>query len=87
MDFCKLNAVTKFSAFPIPHIEEILEKGGQEHFISTLDMSKVYWQIPMAAEDQEKMVFGTPWSLFEFCSMLFSLYGMAATFQEVMDHL
>lgn len=66
MDFQKVNAMAKFDPLPTPHINEMLEKVGQAQFISTLDMTKGYWQIPLATPDQEKTTFGTPWSLFEF---------------------
>lgn len=35
--FTEVNTVSVFDAFPIPHIEEMLEKIGQAQFISTLD--------------------------------------------------
>lgn len=54
LDFRKVNEVAKFDAFPMPHIEEMLEKIGQY-----ITMTKGYWQILMAPEVQDKRAFGT----------------------------
>lgn len=35
---------------------------GQSQYMMTLDVTKGYWQTPMAREDQ-KTAFGTPWGL------------------------
>lgn len=49
----------------------MLEKVGQEQYISTLNLTKDYWQILMATLDKEKTGFGTPWGLFQFKRMSF----------------
>ncbi|KYO28055.1 hypothetical protein Y1Q_0014229 [Alligator mississippiensis] len=66
IDYHKVNEITMFNAFPMPQVDDILEKVGQARYISTLDLTKGYWQILMAAVDKEKMAFGTPWGLFQF---------------------
>lgn len=53
-DFKKVNVISFFDAFPMPHIEEMLEKSGQAEFISTPDLTKGYCQISMALEDKIK---------------------------------
>lgn len=69
------------------HTEELLERRGQARYISTIDLSKGYWQIPMAGKDQQENTFGTLWGLFEFTKMLFGPHGAAATLQRLMDHI
>ena len=54
-------------------------------YISTLDLTKVYWQVPVALEDRPKMVFVTTFGLFQFKVMPFGLQGAPATFQTIMD--
>ena len=41
-DLCKVNAVSKFDAYPMPRIDELLEKLGKAVFITTLDLCKGY---------------------------------------------
>ena len=82
VDFRKLNQVAKFNAYPMPQIEEKFEKIGSETVISTLDLTKGYWQIRMAPDSQEKTAFATHFGLFEFTVMPFDLHNAPATFQE-----
>lgn len=79
VDFRKVNATARFDAFPMLWVEEMLEKVGQAKYISTLDLTKDYWQIPMAPEDCEKTAFRTPWGLFEFLIMPCELNGAVVT--------
>ncbi|CAM5151787.1 unnamed protein product [Natator depressus] len=46
MDCRKLNAVTRPDNYPMPRTDELLEKLGWAQFISTLDLTKGYWQVP-----------------------------------------
>lgn len=50
-DFRKLNEISKFDAYPMPHIDELIDRLGKACFISTLDLKKAtgkfpYLQIP-----------------------------------------
>ena len=65
VDYRKLNRVSKFDAYPMPRVEEVLDNVGAAKYISTLDLAKGYWQIPMARYSREKMAFTTPFGLFE----------------------
>ena len=46
VDYCKLNCVTKMDAYPMPRTDQMLEKIAKAKFISTIDITKGYWQIP-----------------------------------------
>ena len=63
VDYRKLNQVSKFDAYPMPRVEEVLDKIGAVKYISTLDLAKGYWQIPMARASKEKTAFTTPFGL------------------------
>ena len=47
VDYRKLNKVAKFDAYPMPRIEELIDSIGPAKIISTQDLAKGYWQIPM----------------------------------------
>ena len=85
VDYRKLNQVTKFDAYPMPRVEELLDEIGNAQFISTLDLAKGYWQVPVSKEDREKTVFVSPKGLYQFITMPFGLSGAPATFQRMMD--
>ena len=85
VDYRKLNAITKFDAYPMPRIDEMLDAIGNAKYISTLDLAKGYWQIPMDQQDCEKTAFSSPLGLFQFTVMPFGLSGAPASFQRMMD--
>ena len=87
VDYRKLNQETKFDAYPMPRIEELLDEIGKAKFITTLDLAKGYWQVPLASKDREKMAFTTPNGLYQFLTMPFGLSGAPATFQRMMDEV
>ena len=62
-DFRKLNAVSEFDAYPMPRVDKLIESLGNARFITTLDLTKGYWQVPLAAESKEKTAFATPGGL------------------------
>ena len=51
------------------------------------DLTKGYWQVPVAPADREKTAFTTPFGLFQFRRMPFGLQGAPATFQRMVDYL
>ena len=87
VDYRKLNQASHFDAYPMPRIEEVFESIGNSTFISTLDLAKGYWQIPMAPESRDKTAFITPFGLFEFMVMPFGLHSAPATFQRTMNFI
>ena len=87
VDFRKLNSVSEFDAYPMPRVDDVLDRLGSAQYISSIDMTKGYWQIPMAEESKDKTAFITPFGLYEFNVMPFGLHGAPATFQRLMDKL
>ena len=73
IDFRKLNQVTVGDSYPLPNIQEVLDKLGKSRYFSALDCASGYWQIPVAAEDQCKTAFSTQKGHFEFKRMPFGL--------------
>ena len=46
-DFRKVNDKTKSDSFPIPRITDCIDQIGNAKFVSTFDMLKGYWQVPL----------------------------------------
>ena len=42
----------------------MLDQIGNAKYITTLDIAKGYWQVPMADEDREKTAFSSPIGLY-----------------------
>ena len=71
----------------MPWIDELIDRLGGANYISTLDLTRGYWQVPVAPTSRLKTAFTTPFGLFQFTVMLFGLHGAPATFQRMMDIL
>ncbi len=80
-----VNAVSKFDAYPISRVDELLNRLGAACFYLTLDLTKGYWQIPISPLSKEKTAFTTPFGLHQFIILPFGLFGAPATFQRLMD--
>ncbi|XP_060075036.1 uncharacterized protein LOC132554744 [Ylistrum balloti] len=87
VDYRKLNDITEFDGYPIPRIDEIFEKLGKAKYLSTMDLAKGYWQIPLAEESQEKSAFVTEFGQFKFHVMPFGMKTAPATFARMMDKM
>ncbi len=86
-DFRRLNEVSEFDGYPMPRVDELLERLGRARFISTLDLTKGYWQVPLSVTAKPKTAFSTPSGHWQYRVLPFGLHGAPATFQRMMDIL
>ena len=86
-DFRKLNEISTFDAYPMPRVDELIERLGPARFVSTLDLTKGYWQVPLTHRAKEKTAFSTPDGLFQYTVLPFGVHGAPATFQRMMDKI
>ena len=84
IDYRKLNTATIKDPFPLPFIDQMLDRlAGHPHFCF-LDGYFGYNQISVAPEDQEKTTFTCPFGTFAFRRMSFGLCNAPGTFQRCM---
>ena len=81
----RLNAVAEADAYPMPRVDDLIDSLGKAKFVTTLDLSRGYWQVPVEKESRPYTAFTTPYVLFQFRVMPFGLHGAPATFQRMMD--
>ena len=84
IDFRKLNSITVFDAEPIPTLEELLSRLKGAKYFTKCDLTKGYWQIPLAEDCKKYTAFQTSRGLMEFNYMPFGLSTAACTFQKAM---
>ncbi|CAM4679860.1 unnamed protein product, partial [Lepidochelys olivacea] len=87
VDYRKLNAITVSDAYPMPRPDELLDKLGGARYLTTMDLTKGYWQVPLDADARLKSDFITPLGLYVFLTLPFGLKGAPATFQRLVDQL
>ena len=87
VDYRKLNSQSKVDPYPMPRVDELIDRLGCAKFLTTLDLARGYWQVPMVPGSREKTAFVTEQGLFQFTVMPFGLQGAPATFQRMMDRL
>ena len=87
VDYRAVNAVTEPDPYLMPLIEEILDMLASAAFISKIDLTKGFHQIPINPVDCPKTSFCTPWGKFQFRFMPFGLRNGPAVFQRLMDSI
>lgn len=86
-NFRKLNKTSNFDGYSMSRVDELLNRLGGAQFISTLDLTKRYWQVRLMPAAKEKTAFSTPGSHWQYQVLPFGLHGALATFQHMMDVL
>ncbi|KII74083.1 Retrovirus-related Pol polyprotein from transposon opus [Thelohanellus kitauei] len=83
----KRMEVTLFPQYPLPDIDELLERLADTKIFSTLNLPSAYWQVPLKKEDMEKTAFslGPGYLIYECLVMPFGLSGAPATCQRLLD--
>nr|GEW45454.1 reverse transcriptase domain-containing protein [Tanacetum cinerariifolium] len=70
--------------FPLPFMDQILERLARNQYYYFLDSFSGYFQIPIDPKDQEKTTFTCPYGTFAYRRMPFGLCNAPGTFQRYM---
>jgi hypothetical protein len=88
IDFRKVNEASEKDAYPLPQIDDTLDKLKQAQFFSKLDLKNGYWNVPLEKSSRPVTAFTVPGrGLYHFKVMPFGLHSSGATFQRLLDRV
>lgn len=87
LDCRRVNEVTKKEAYPFPDMQLILGRIEKANYFSIIDLSKAYWQIPLAKESRDYTSFRAGKHLYRFKVMPFGLTGAPVTQTKLMNRV
>ena len=86
-DYRGLNKITKKNRYPLPRIEELMDRLQGAQFFTKIDLRQGYHQIRIAEPDVEKTAFRTRYEHFEYTVLPFGLTNAPATFMTLMHEV
>lgn len=87
VDYRKLNEKTIDDRYPLPNINEILDRLGRSMYFTTMDLASGFNQIEVNDTDISKTAFSVDNGHYEYVRMPFGLKNAPSTFQRVMDNV
>ena len=86
--FVRLNAITETVSYPLPNMQRLLEDLGRHRgYVSSMDMTKSFYQIRILPECAKYAGFSTPFGNFRGTCLLMGLKNASGSLQRVVDEV
>ncbi|PIK39574.1 hypothetical protein BSL78_23581 [Apostichopus japonicus] len=80
-----INRFTLQDSYPLPRIDETVDKIAQYQVFSTIDLRSAYHQVPLKEDDKSYTAFESDGSLYQFTRVPFGVTNGVPCFQRIMD--
>jgi len=87
IDYRALNKITIKNKYPLPRIDDILDRFKGCKYFSSIDLRSGYYNLRITPEDVPKTAFRTPIGHYQFKVLCFGLTNAPATFQAAMNNI
>lgn len=86
-DFRKVNSITVPDSYPLPRILDCIDCIGNAMYVTTCDLLKGYWAVPLTQRAKEISAFVTPKGLWQYKVAPYGMRNSGATFQRLMNQV
>ena len=87
VDYRALNKITTKNRYPLPKVEELMDRLHGASYFTKIDLASGYHQIRVKEADIHKTAFVSRYGSYEYTVMPSGLCNAPATFQRIMNHL
>lgn len=87
VDYRALNKVTVKNKYPVPLVQDLMDRLSKASWFTKLDLRSGYWQVRIAEGDEPKTTCVTRYGSYEFLVMPFGLTNAPTTFCNLMNNV
>jgi len=83
--YSTVNRFTVLDAYPLPNIEDLVNKVAQDKYYSSIDLRQAYYQVPLLPEERHFTAFEAAGHLYQHKRLKFGVTNGVSAFQRTVD--